>query len=350
MTTWHDDVLGDGFEARTLSLGTDVEGDIVATLVRAPAPVSERMQSPWRWPWGRRATRGQGRASIAGITVRVAENTDVLYVHGWSDYFFQAHLARFWRNEGAQFYALDLRRYGRSIRPGDTVGYIDNLDDYDAEIDAAIDAMGPRKGRRLVLMGHSTGGLTLSLWAARHPGKFDVLVLNSPWLEYQLSAAARAAIKPALGVSARIDPKATMPSIDFGFYTRTVSNKFDGEWDVNLEWRPQRGFPVRPGWLNAVLNGHARVASGLGIEAPVFVMLSTRSLLVPRWSPEMARADVAIDVEIVARRAINLGTNVTIRRLPNAMHDVFLSAKPVRNGAFDALRTWLRGNLDSANA
>lgn len=327
MTVWHEDVLSHGFAARTLSLGQDSEGDVVATLVRAPAPAPRPRVLSWM--------RAAG----------VAENTDVLYVHGWSDYFFQEHLARFWRTEGAQFYALDLRKYGRSIRPGQTLGYVDNLQTYDADIDAAIDAMGPRAGRRLVLMGHSTGGLTLSLWAARHPKRFDALVLNSPWLEYQLSAAARAAITPALGVSARLDPKATMPSIDFGFYTRTVSNKFDGEWEVNLDWRPPRGFPVRPGWLNAVLAGHAHVATGLDIEAPVLVLLSTRSMLVPRWSPDMARADVAIDVDIVARRAINLGTNVTIRRIRDAMHDVFLSARPVRTQAFDSLRTWLRGNL-----
>jgi alpha-beta hydrolase superfamily lysophospholipase len=141
-----------------------------------------------------------------------------------------------------------------------------------------------------------------------------------------------------------------MPSIDFGFYTRTVSNKFDGEWDVNLDWRPQRGFPVRPGWLNAVLAGHAHVASGLGIDAPIMVMLSARSLLVPRWSPDMARADVAIDVDIVARRSINLGSNVTIRRIPDAMHDIFLSVKPVRTRAFDAVRVWVRGNLNGASA
>lgn len=332
MTTWQEDVLRNGFDMRELHLGKDSEGDVVATLVRAPAPATRRAFLPWL------------------SARRVAENTDVLYVHGWSDYFFQEHVAQFWRNEGAQFYALDLRKYGRSIRPGQTLGYVDKLEIYDADIEAAIEAMGPRKGRRLVLMGHSTGGLTLSLWAARHPKKFDVLVLNSPWLEYQLSGAARAAIKPALGVSARFDPKAPMPSIDFGFYTRTVSKKFDGEWDVNLDWRPDRGFPVRPGWLNAILAGHAHVAAGLNIEAPVFVMLSTRSMLVPRWSPDMAKADVAIDVEIVARRAVNLGTNVTIRRLRDAMHDVFLSAKPVRTRAFDALRTWLRGNLDAPNA
>lgn len=327
MTVWRNDFLGAGYQAHDLKLGSDSEGEVIATLVRAPAPnLSHGFGSMFR------------RKPIAA-------NTDVLYVHGWSDYFFQTHLATFWHNEGAQFYALDLRKYGRSLRAGHTPGYIEDLTTYFDDIDAAIAAMGPRRGRKLVLMGHSMGGLVLSLWAAKHPKRYDALVLNSPWLEYQLSGTARTAIKPAVSVSARIDPKRTMPNIDFGFYTRTVSSEFDGEWDVNLEWRSKRGFAVRTGWLKAVLAGHTKVAAGLNLTAPSLVMLSTRSILSPRWNPEMARADVAIDVEIVARRSVNLGTDVTIRRIPNAMHDIFLSEKPVRTEAFDALRTWLRGNL-----
>ena len=42
----------------------------------------------------------------------------VLYLHGWNDYFFQTHLADVLRRAGFDFYALDLRRYGRSLRLG----------------------------------------------------------------------------------------------------------------------------------------------------------------------------------------------------------------------------------------
>ena len=66
----------------------------------------------------------------------------MLYVHGWSDYFFNPELAEFWSDAGARFFALDLRKYGRSLRPGQTPGYITNLADYDADIEAALAAMG----------------------------------------------------------------------------------------------------------------------------------------------------------------------------------------------------------------
>ncbi|MEY4040402.1 MAG: hypothetical protein RLZZ52_1270, partial [Actinomycetota bacterium] len=167
-------VLGDGFLQATLELRPDSEGPVVATLVKAPAPKAPSLFSRWMQK-----------------QPRVATNTDVLYVHGWSDYFFQKNLAAYWRAQGAQFYALDLRKYGRSLRPGQSEGFIDNLADYDEDIEAALNAMGHgtsasghdhavRAGRKLVLMGHSTGGLIFSLWADRNPGRFNVVVLNSP--------------------------------------------------------------------------------------------------------------------------------------------------------------------------
>ena len=63
----------------------------------------------------------------------------VLYVHGWNDYFFQTHLADFWAGLGFDFYALDLRRYGRSLRRGQLHGFTTDLAAYDDELDAAAD-------------------------------------------------------------------------------------------------------------------------------------------------------------------------------------------------------------------
>ncbi len=143
MAEWVPDVLGDEFAQLTLDLGSDEQGPVVATLVRAlPTPV----------PWWERARRRRP----------LLEGVDVLYVHGWSDYFFQKRLARFWTARGARFFALDLRKYGRSLREGQTPGYITDLSTYDEDIAAALDAMGrgdggEESGRRLILFGHSTG-------------------------------------------------------------------------------------------------------------------------------------------------------------------------------------------------
>ncbi len=91
---------------------------------------------------------------------------------------------RRWRSSlvdaGAAFYALDMRKYGRSLRPHQTIGYADDLSAYDEEIGEAIEIIrSEREDEPIVLMGHSTGGLIATLWAHRHPGVLAGLILNS---------------------------------------------------------------------------------------------------------------------------------------------------------------------------
>jgi len=317
MSGWRPDVLGEPFEARTLHLADDDEGPVVATLVRY-APATEE---PLR-------------------AARV-----VLYVHGWSDYFFQRELAEYWHARGAAFYALDLRKYGRSLRDGQTPGYVDDLQTYDEDLDAALAVIRTAHGTaaRLLVMGHSTGGLVTVLWADRRPGDVAAMVLNSPWLELQGSSVLRHVSTPAIRQLATFQPKAALPNIDPGYYARSNRVEHGGEWAYDETWRPTPSFPVRAGWLHAITAGHATVAKGLNIEAPILTLASTRSLISPRWSEEMRSADVVLDVELVARRAVQLGPVVTVVRIPGGLHDLTLSAPPVRARVYAEIDRWLAG-------
>ena len=330
MADWTPDVLGDEFEQLTLDLGADEQGPVVATLVRALPPA----QAWW--------DRMRGRT-------RPLDGVDVLYVHGWSDYFFQKRLARFWTARGARFFALDLRKYGRSLREGQTPGYIADLATYDEDIAAALEAMGRGEGgtasdRRLVLFGHSTGGLTLSLWASRHPGAADAVILNSPWLEFQF-APARAALAPMVELQARIRPMEVAPQVDLGYYTRAQQEVADpaDPMDVNLTWRPAQTMAVYAGWLHAILSGHKTVAAGLSITAPVCVLLSARFAPPTRWSEELTSADSVLVVDDIARAALRLGSSVTVERIDGALHDVFLSRHEAREDAYARLARWVTG-------
>ncbi|GAA1915731.1 alpha/beta hydrolase [Microbacterium aoyamense] len=328
---WVPDVLGEPFAQRTLELGVDDEGDVVATVVRLLPE----------------------HAILGGIfgDHRPFADIDVLYVHGWSDYFFQKRLAHFWAGRGARFFALDLRKYGRSLRPGQTPGYISDLHDYDADIAAALEAMGRGTDgagdRRLVLMGHSTGGLTLSLWAARHREHVAAVVLNSPWLEFQLSATTRAAIAPVLGIHSRYRPFDLWPQTDLGFYTRAQNEVADAEdpVEVNLDWRPAQTMPVHVGWMHAVIAGHAAVAAGLGIPVPVCVLLSARFVPPTRWTEDLTSVDTVLVVDDIARAALKLGRSVTIERIDGALHDVFLSRHEAREDAYARLERWTTAML-----
>src|SRR6202042_2684456 len=63
----------------------------------------------------------------------------VLYVHGFTDYFFQRELADFFAARGLRFYALDLRKCGRARKPGQTAHYVSDLALYDKELDRALE-------------------------------------------------------------------------------------------------------------------------------------------------------------------------------------------------------------------
>ncbi|MGN7861735.1 alpha/beta hydrolase [Microbacterium sp. 22303] len=326
--TWMPDVLGDEFEQLPLPLGSDDEGEIVATLVRA---------LPRRTAWQR--LFGDGRQLA---------DTDVLYVHGWSDYFFQKRLARFWTGRGARFFALDLRKYGRSLREYQTPGYIGDLVEYDQDIAAALAAMQEGSGavgRRLVLLGHSTGGLILSLWAARNPGVASAVILNSPWLEFQLSRFTRETITPLVGLRAKYRPLDRAPQVDLGYYTRAQQEAADpaDPMDVNLSWRPAQTMAVHAGWLHAILGGHAAIAAGIAIDVPVCVLLSARSAVPTAWSDDLTRADSVLVVEDIARAALRIGPSVTIERIDGALHDVFLSRHEAREEAYARLGHWVDG-------
>lgn len=364
---WEPDVLP-GFERLTLPLRPDEdEADVVATLVRRARPVqaphgrTEPGSGPRREDGeNRRAARLRGELSALGQQLRlrgavrphpaagpVAEaGVDVLYVHGWLDYFFQAHLADFWESLGVRFHALDLRRYGRSLRGGQTPGFVRSLTTYDEDIEAALDAMGhgrtARSGRRLVLMGHSMGGLTLSLWTARNQDRVAGLVLNSPWLEFQPRETVRKLMEPGIRAQSLLVPRSQLVNLDRGLYARSISARFDGEWDYDVTWRPDAGWRATPAWLAAIFRGQDLVARGLHIEVPVLVLLSTRSTIPTRWSEDMRRTDSVLDVVGIARRVPDVGSRVTLVRIAGGLHDVTLSAEPARGQVWRETGRWFR--------
>lgn len=331
---WQDDLLGPDFHALTLDLGSDGEGPLAATLIRYNGDVD---------PTG------------------PAAGCDVLQVHGWSDYFFQEHEARWWAEAGARFFALDLRKYGRSLREGQTPGQVNDLADYDAEIELALAAMshGPpppegagirgrgfakgRKRRPLILVGHSAGGLALALWAHRHPGRAAALILNSPWLEFQGNRFVRRALDAGLNLSDRVTHQRILTVPEINNYFRSISRELDGEWAVDERLRPPFGFDIPLSWIGAIFAGHHQVAAGLDLSIPVLVLISRRSTLRARWGEDMKSSDIVLSVDYVARRSPSLGSLVTIARIDGAIHEVFLSRKPVREAAWRTVRRWLEG-------
>ena len=310
---WRPDKVLSGFEAAELRFPDDYDGPVCATLVRRKA--AQPVQSA------------------------------VLYVHGWSDYFFQTHLADEFNQRGYNFYALDLRKYGRSLKGAPHPNYCWDVHEYFAEISLALQIMTEQDGNNwVVLNGHSTGGLIGSLYAddGAERQRIKALILNSPFLDFNLSRRDLAMIK-ALASLAGIFPFIQVPRTGPAPYMESIHIDYHGEWLFDLKWRPLPAFPVFAGWIHAILRAQKQVRRGLAIQCPMLVMHSAESAWGDKWHEGFQKADGVLNVEHMREGSRHLGSNVTVREIKGGLHDLVLSRQDVRAQVFAEMFQWLDG-------
>lgn len=283
-------------------------------------------------------------ATLVSLPAQGTPRGAILYIHGFVDYFFQDHVARHFADQGWAWYALDLRRYGRSLRPKQEPWYTADLTEYYEELDLATARIRAHGHDRVVLMGHSTGGLISSIWAhdrvASRP--IDALVLNSPWLDLQESWFNRTVGTWLIRAVGRIRPLMNVPQDLSGIYPQSIHKSAYGEWDFDPRWKPLTPQQVKMGFLATVRREQARLHRGMDVRVPVLQLRSDRSRLdLKEWHDDALGADTVLIVEQMAQWLPKLGSDVTDIPLPGALHDVMLSAEPVRQEAMDQIDRWL---------
>lgn len=308
-----DPVLGEGYSAHRIRLGADDEGPLIATLLHRDLP--------------------------PGTACRDLPGVPVLVLHGWSDYVFDRELLEHLGRAGHDVWGLDLRKHGRSLLPGQTPTDVDHLSRYDAELDAALRIIG--RDRPPVILAHSTGGLTATLFALRRSGAVRGLALNSPWLEMHLGPAVRALVEAPVRILARrLGSRPVLP-VGSQHYARTTHREYGGAFEYDLELKPPGGHRFPAGTLRAVIDGQRRLEASGPLAIPVLVMHSDRSRIGPVFHESMRRADTVLDVHSLARAARKLGPRVQVEAIPGARHDVFLSDADARTRALSILDAWL---------
>jgi alpha-beta hydrolase superfamily lysophospholipase len=316
---WTDDVLN-GYVQSTLALGADPdgEGELFATLVRKADPAPSPLV--------------------------------VLAVHGYTDYFFNTELADHFSARGWRFYGLDLDRCGRSWREGQTPHFTTDLARYDRELEWAAAMIAAENPTAEVLVyGHSTGGLVVSLWLDRVRRRGDTaamgisgLVLNSPFLDLNGPAILRAkATSTAIGAVSRVRKTRVVRGSGTGGYGLTLHREYHGEFDYNLAWKPLGGFPITVGWIHAIRRGQATLHRGLDVGVPNLVLRSDHSVAETAETDVLQRGDAVLDVAHIARWAGCLGNRTTSVPIVDAKHDVFLSLAEPRAAAYTELDRWL---------
>jgi alpha-beta hydrolase superfamily lysophospholipase len=309
--TYQTDILGDAYQQMTLNFADDYDGKVIATLIR------------------KKAAQATKKA--------------VLYIHGFADYFFQKEMAEQFNEHGYDFYALDLRKYGRSKLPHQKLYYVLDLREYDAEISKALEIIGQENHNQVLLAGHSTGGLITTLYAAHYPDHrlIKALWTNSPFYDFYKSLLEKKVGIPVLSEIGKRLPNAKFPSGLNQWYTPSLHQDFYGEWDFNLNWKPKSVPFVRLCFVHAIHEAQKEVHQGIRLNIPTLIIHSHQSKYPRKWGLDAQQSDVILDVKDMTNNAKKMKGDIQTLAIHNGLHDLVLSSPPVREQVYQALFDWL---------
>ncbi|WP_448762183.1 alpha/beta hydrolase [Acinetobacter tandoii] len=311
-TTYQADVLGPDYQQLVLEFPDDYEGKVVATLVR----------------------KNNTQATTKAI----------LYIHGFIDYFFQTEMADQFNQQGFDFYALDLRKYGRSRLGHQQLYNVRDLSEYDAEINKALEIIQAEGHDAVLLSGHSTGGLICTLFAAHHPQHSLIkgLWANSPFYDFNMSEFEKNKALPQLSKLGRLLPNLTIPSGLNKWYVPSLHCHYHGEWNFNLEWKQPSYKMVKLSFVRAIYEAQKEIHAGVTLTIPTLVMHSHQTTNPKKWGIEAQTSDVILNVNDIQKYAEKMIGDISIQTIENGLHDLVLSAPKVREQVYQNLFTWIK--------
>lgn len=313
-----------GFYRETITLPDDYEGVVVTTLISKPC------QNP--------------------------SNKAVLYIHGYSDYFFQVELADYYNNKGFNFYAIDLRKYGRSLLPHQRFNFCKDMAEYYGDLDKAVSIIRNRdRNTNLLLNGHSTGGLLAAIYANDRANyhTVDALFLNSPFFDFNNTWLMETFTKITIDTIGYMTPYLQLPNKGLPLYGESISADYNrgGDQHFNEDWKPASKWtpPVLAGWVRAIHKAHERVQWGLAIKVPTLVMYSDKSGGGVLWNESYTNSDCVLDVKEINKYTDKLCWNDTkLSYIPpteiiikGGLHDLACSRQEARTLFYTSLGFWL---------
>ena len=306
-TTWHPDILP-GYEARYVNQGEAFDGPCRSTIVRL------------------RAQRPSRRA--------------YLYVHGFNDYFFQSEMGRRFVDSGYNFYAVELRRYGRSKEPWQYPYNIRDIREYYADIDSVLAQIRRDGNTDITLSGHSTGGLTVLSFAADKGADcgVDRVVTDSPFLEWNYNSFYRNVAVPVVQFLGKIFKNSKIKQSHCDGYAYSLLRQYHGQWEYNTDWKMIYSPPVTFSWVGAINAAQSRLMKRRkDIAVPILVMHSSRKIDGCGWTPEFQTGDAVLDPAMIQERGSLLGHERVVCAIDSGIHDLILSEPGPREAAYDTI-------------
>ncbi len=265
-----------------------------------------------------------------------------LYLPGFVDTFFHVEQANAWREVGVPLVGLEFRRSARALR---SVASRDDIRDIyvrEEEIGAALTYIRETlDASKIVLIGHSTGGLQAALWAGGHLGTVDAVILNSPWLDHNGSEFEKGLVTRVMDRVGLRFPRLRISMLT-PKYAENLHKDFGGEWSFNPAHKPLTKIPVHAGFFRTVRRAQQRIArGGVKIHEPLLVAHSQDSGDSKKPTPEhLLSTDVVLNVEDMKRLARVLNPEATLLAIPGGRHDLALSERQARDIYTRETITW----------
>lgn len=310
---WKPDRYLPGFQETTVDQGSDYSGPVDCTVVRKLVPEGSRV--------------------------------GVLYVHGFNDYFFQQEMGDTFVDSCYNFYAVDLRKYGRSLKENQKPYSCRNISEYYADLDSALSIMHSDGIERVVLMGHSTGGLVVASYMNHHPDSLvRGVILNSPFLEWNMGGFLRKVGIPLVTCIGRWWPNLAISQGDGTGYAESLLKEYHGEWQFDTNLKTVHPRKVTAGWIRAITEAQRALHNHSFIACPVLLMHSDNSVQSSNWDEAHQHGDAVLNVADIAKYGRVLGPDVTEDVIKGGLHDLILSEPTVRAQVYHDIFSWLRHN------
>lgn len=307
---WAPDRYLQGYEETTIKQPDDYSGKVVCTVVRRMSPC--------------------------------CSHVGILYVHGYNDYFFQKEEGDTFVDSCYNFYAVDLRKYGRSLQQGQTPYECRKISEYFPDIDSALNIMHNDGITRVILMGHSTGGLVVASYMNDKPSPLiKAVILNSPFLEWNMGGFTRKVGVPFMTWLGSWWPKLSISQGKSTAYAESLLKQYHGEWEYDTNLKTVEPRKVSAGWIRAITNAQKALKKHSDIKVPVLLMHSDKTVNAYKWSVDMERGDLVLNVEHISELGKKLGPDVTEDTIKDGLHDLALSAPEVRAKFYSDIFNWL---------
>ncbi len=269
-------------------------------------------------------------------------DTAVLYIHGYMDYFFQNHLASYFIDQGFSFYAIELRKYGSSIKKHQHENFFKDITEYDEEISITLNKIKNDGHSKIIINGHSTGGLVATHYALH--GEFKALIsgiiLNSPFLEINVPKWMKTVL-PIIAPLAYLFPYLKFTELP-SMYTESMHQDYKGRWNFNLSYKPIPSFSSYLGWLKGILQALKNIHKGKIKTIPSVIFHSDKSYFKTTWDEVLLRSDAVLNVDDMITCGKKIYPNADIIEIKNAVHDIVLSSDDVIEEYFKQISIWLK--------